>query len=131
AVLQEYRAVLDRHGVERVRMTATSAARDAANRDDFFGAAPEAVGVTPELLGGEEEARLSFLGATAELDPADGPFLVADIGGGSTEVVVGTTEPVGVVSADIGCVRLTEKFLHSDPPAPEELANAIGVVRDT
>jgi exopolyphosphatase/guanosine-5'-triphosphate,3'-diphosphate pyrophosphatase len=130
AVLREYRAVMDRHGVDRVRMTATSAARDAANRDDFFAAATEAVGVTPELLGGEEEARLSFRGATAELDPADGPFLVADIGGGSTEFAVGTTgDPDGVLSTDIGCVRLTEKFLHSDPPAPEELSQAFDVVR--
>jgi exopolyphosphatase/guanosine-5'-triphosphate,3'-diphosphate pyrophosphatase len=130
AVLREYRGVMDRHGVDRVRMTATSAARDAANRDDFFAAATEAVGVTPELLGGEEEARLSFRGATAELDPADGPFLVADIGGGSTEFAVGTTgDPDGVLSTDIGCVRLTEKFLHSDPPAPEELSQAFDVVR--
>ena len=130
AVLREYREVMDRHGVERVRMTATSAARDAANRDDFFAAATEAVGVTPELLGGEEEARLSFLGATAELDPEDGPFLVADIGGGSTEFAVGVPpEPDGVLSADIGCVRITEKFLHSDPPAPEELSQAFDVVR--
>jgi exopolyphosphatase/guanosine-5'-triphosphate,3'-diphosphate pyrophosphatase len=130
AVLREYRAVMDGHGVDRVRMTATSAARDAANRDDFFVAATEAVGVTPELLGGEEEARLSFRGATAELDAADGPFLVADIGGGSTEFAVGTTgDPDGVLSTDIGCVRLTEKFLHSDPPAPEELSQAFDVVR--
>jgi exopolyphosphatase/guanosine-5'-triphosphate,3'-diphosphate pyrophosphatase len=130
AVLREYRAVMDRHGVDRIRMTATSAARDAANRDDFFAAATEAVGVTPELLGGEEEARLSFRGATAELDPADGPFLIADIGGGSTEFAVGTTgDPDGVLSTDIGCVRLTEKFLHSDPPAPEELSQAFDVVR--
>ncbi len=130
AVLAEYRGALDRLGVERVRMTATSAARDAANRDDFFTAAEAVVGVRPELLGGEEEARLSFLGATAELDPADGPFLVVDIGGGSTEFAVGTTEPDGVVSVDIGCVRITEKFLLSDPPAPEELTNALTVVRD-
>ena len=129
AVLGEYREVLDRHGVERIRMTATSAARDASNRDDFFTAATEAVGVSPELLGGDEEARLSFLGATAELDPDDGPFLVADIGGGSTEFAVGTREPDGVLSTDIGCVRLTEKFLHSDPPAPEELSQAFDVVR--
>jgi exopolyphosphatase/guanosine-5'-triphosphate,3'-diphosphate pyrophosphatase len=114
-----------------VRMTATSAARDASNREDFFVPAKEIIGVAPELLPGDEEGRLSFLGATSELDPADGPFLVVDIGGGSTEFVVGTTEPVGVASADIGCVRLTEKYLHTDPPAPEELANAIGVVRDT
>ena len=129
AVLQEYRQVLDRHGVERVRMTATSAARDAANRENFFAAATAAVGVPPELLGGEEEARLSFLGATSDLDPDEGPFLVADIGGGSTEFAVGRTEPDGVLSADIGCVRLTEKFLHSDPPAPEELSQAFDIVR--
>jgi len=131
AVLREYRGVMDRFGVEQVRMTATSAARDASNREDLFVPAKEIIGVAPELLPGDEEGRLSFLGATAELDPADGPFLVVDIGGGSTEFVVGTTEPIGVVSADIGCVRLTEKYLHTDPPAPEELANAIGVVRDT
>jgi exopolyphosphatase/guanosine-5'-triphosphate,3'-diphosphate pyrophosphatase len=130
AVLREYRSVLDRHGVERVRMTATSAARDATNRDEFFAAATDAIGVPPELLGGDEEARLSFRGATAELDPADGPFLVADIGGGSTEFAVGTTgDPDGVLSTDIGCVRLTEKFLHSDPPAPEELSQAFDIVR--
>ena len=130
AVLTEYRAVLDRLGVDRVRMAATSAARDASNRDDFFDRAEAVVGVRPELLGGDEEARLSFLGATAELDPADGPFLVVDIGGGSTEFAVGTTQPEGVVSVDIGCVRITEKFLPSDPPAPEELTNALTVVRD-
>jgi len=129
AVLSEYRKVMDGHGVERVRMTATSAARDASNRDDFFAAATAAVGVTPELLGGDEEGRLSFLGATSELDPDDGPFLVVDIGGGSTEFVVGSTEPDGVLSTDIGCVRITEKFLHSDPPAAEELSQAFDVVR--
>jgi exopolyphosphatase/guanosine-5'-triphosphate,3'-diphosphate pyrophosphatase len=130
AVLEEYRKVLDQHGVERVRMTATSAARDAANRDDFFSAATAAIGVTPELLGGDEEARLSFLGATSDLDPDDGPFLVVDIGGGSTEFAVGSSgEPDGVLSVDIGCVRITEKFLHSDPPAPEELSQAFDVVR--
>jgi exopolyphosphatase / guanosine-5'-triphosphate,3'-diphosphate pyrophosphatase len=129
AVLEEYRKVMDRYGVERVRMTATSAARDAANRADFFAAATAAVGVPPELLGGDEEARLSFRGATSELDPDDGPFLVADIGGGSTEFAVGTKEPEGVLSTDIGCVRLTEKFLHSDPPAAEELSQAFDVVR--
>ena len=129
AVLEEYRTVLDRFGVEQVRMTATSAARDASNRDDFFTAARAAVGVTPELLGGDEEARLSFLGATSELDPSDGPFLVVDIGGGSTEFAVGSTEPDGVLSTDIGCVRITEKFLHTDPPAAEELSQAFDVVR--
>jgi exopolyphosphatase/guanosine-5'-triphosphate,3'-diphosphate pyrophosphatase len=127
-VLREYREAMDRHGVTRVRMTATSAARDASNRDEFFDAAEAVVGVRPELLAGHEEGRLSFAGATAELDPADGPFLVVDIGGGSTEFVVGTTEADGVVSVDVGCVRMTEKFIHSDPPAPEELSQAISVV---
>jgi exopolyphosphatase/guanosine-5'-triphosphate,3'-diphosphate pyrophosphatase len=127
-VLQRYREVIDHHGVERVRMTATSAARDASNRDEFFDAAERVVGVRPELLGGDEEGRLSFRGATAELDPSDGPFLVVDIGGGSTEFAVGTTEPEGVVSVDMGCVRVTEKFLHGDPPTPEELSQAISVI---
>jgi exopolyphosphatase/guanosine-5'-triphosphate,3'-diphosphate pyrophosphatase len=111
-------------------MTATSAARDAANRDEFFDAAADVIGVRPQLLTGEEEARLSFLGATAELDPADGPFLVVDIGGGSTEFAVGAKEPDGVLSIDIGCVRLTEKFLLHDPPTPEELSQVISVTRD-
>lgn len=130
AVLDEYRATLDRLGVEQTRVAATSAARDAANRDEFFDRAEAAVGVRPELLGGDEEARLSFVGATSELDPADGPFLVVDIGGGSTEFAVGTAEPEGVVSIDVGCVRITEKFLLSDPPAPEELSAALTVARD-
>ncbi|HEX2064386.1 MAG TPA: Ppx/GppA phosphatase family protein [Acidimicrobiales bacterium] len=128
SVLRDYRQVMDRLGVERVRMTATSAARDADNREDFFAAAEEVVGVRPELLGGDEEGRLSFLGATAELGPSDGPFLVVDIGGGSTELVVGTSEAEGVTSLDLGCVRLTEKFLHHDPPTAEELSQAISVV---
>lgn len=127
-VLRRYRDVMDHHGVERVRVAATSAARDAANRDEFFDAAEAIVGARPELLAGDEEGALSFAGATAELDPADGPFLVVDIGGGSTEFVVGTTEPEGVVSVDMGCVRITEQFLHGDPPAAEELSQAISVI---
>ncbi len=129
-VLREYRRVMDEHGVERVRMTATSAARDAANRDVFFERATEVVGTPPELLSGEDEARLSFLGATAELDADEGPFLVVDIGGGSTEFAVGTSQPEGVLSVDMGCVRITEKFLHHDPPAPQELSQALSVARD-
>jgi exopolyphosphatase/guanosine-5'-triphosphate,3'-diphosphate pyrophosphatase len=128
AVLREYRAALDEYGVARVRATATSAARDASNRDEFFTATRE-VGIEPELLSGEEEAALSFLGATADLDAA-APYLVVDIGGGSTEFVLGTSAPEGLISVNIGCVRITEQFLHSDPPAPEELSNAVAVVRD-
>jgi exopolyphosphatase/guanosine-5'-triphosphate,3'-diphosphate pyrophosphatase len=129
-VLREFRSVLDRFEVGRVRMTATSAARDAANRDEFFDACEAVVGVRPELLDGGEEGRLAFRGATAELDPASGPYLVVDIGGGSTEFVVGTTEAEGVMSIDVGCVRLTEKYLHSDPPAPEELSACITVTNE-
>lgn len=129
AVLGEYREVADRLGVERLRATATSAARDATNRDDLFGPARTVLGVVPELLPGEEEARLSFLGATTGLRDG-GPFLVVDVGGGSTEFVTGTTEPEGLVSVDIGCVRLTEQYLHGDPPEPEELSQALSIVRD-
>jgi exopolyphosphatase / guanosine-5'-triphosphate,3'-diphosphate pyrophosphatase len=135
AVLEEYRKVMDSFGAARVRMTATSAARDAVNREEFFAAAEAAIGVRPELLGGEEEGRLSFAGATAELEPAEGPWLVVDIGGGSTELAVGPApgsrlEPIGVMSIDVGCVRLTERWLHGDPPKPEELSQALSVVRD-
>jgi exopolyphosphatase/guanosine-5'-triphosphate,3'-diphosphate pyrophosphatase len=129
AVLREYRAALDEHGVTEVRATATSAARDSSNRDDFFSAAHDSLGVMPELLSGEDEAALSFLGATADLD-APAPYLVVDIGGGSTEFVLGTDAPTGLVSLDMGCVRITEQYLDSDPPAPEELSNAVAAVRD-
>jgi exopolyphosphatase/guanosine-5'-triphosphate,3'-diphosphate pyrophosphatase len=131
-VLGEFREVLDHHGVDRVRATATSAARDAANRDELFDAAEAVVGVRPELLDGLEEARLSFRGATAGLPPGGPPVLVADIGGGSTELVVGVPgeEPAGAVSLDVGCVRLTERWIEHDPARPDELANALGEVRD-
>ncbi len=127
-VLREYRAEMDRHGVARTRMAATSASRDASNRDEFFDAATEVLGVRPELLSGEEEAELSYRGATADLDPTDGPFVVVDIGGGSTEFAVGGTRLEGSVSVDMGCVRMTEKHLEHDPPLPEELSNCLGEV---
>jgi exopolyphosphatase/guanosine-5'-triphosphate,3'-diphosphate pyrophosphatase len=125
--MREYRAVMDRHGVERVRITATSAARDAANSDEFFDAAEAVVGTRPELLSGLEEGRLSFRGATAELDPTDGPFLVFDIGGGSTEFAYGIDEATAAMSLDIGCVRLTEKYIEADPPRPEELLACLSI----
>ncbi|GIT76426.1 MAG: hypothetical protein Ct9H300mP31_09570 [Acidimicrobiaceae bacterium] len=126
-VLREYREVLDHHGVTRCRVIATSAARDATNREEFFDAAEETLGHRPELLSGPEEGRLSFAGATAELDPADGPFLVVDIGGGSTEFVVGTIEAEAARSCDIGCVRLSEQWIHHDPPLPEELVACLSI----
>ncbi len=128
--LQQYKAAMDRHGVaeDAVRITATSAARDARNRDHFFDLAEVVVGVRPELISGEEEARLSFTGATAELDPADGPFLVVDIGGGSTEFGYGSDTFQRGISTDMGCVRLTEQHIHSDPSRPEELVAALSIV---
>ncbi len=130
SVLREYRDVIEQEGAQRVRAAATSASRDATNRDEFFAAGREALGgVDLELIPGEEEARLSFLGATTGLrEPA--PYLVVDIGGGSTEFIAGTQEPEGLLSVDIGCVRITEQFLHSDPPTAEELSQAVSVVRD-
>jgi exopolyphosphatase/guanosine-5'-triphosphate,3'-diphosphate pyrophosphatase len=128
AVLRKYRDIMDSTGVDGVRATATSAARDAANRDELLGPAAEILGTTVELLSGDEEGQLTFLGATTGLD-APAPHLVVDIGGGSTEFTVGTRTPEGTVSVDVGCVRLTEAWLHSDPPAPEELSQALSVVQ--
>ncbi len=121
ACLARYREVLDRHRVDRLRVVATSAARDAADREEFLDAVHEVLGVRPELISGDEEARLSFAGATAGLDPEAGPFLVVDIGGGSTEFAYGTTDCEFARSTEMGCVRLTEAHLHHDPPLPEEL----------
>ena len=127
--LADYTAVLRRKGTERVRMVATSATRDARNRDDFFGMVRATLGVDAEVISGDEEARLSFAGAVGELDPSDGPFVVVDTGGGSTELVVGdlTTDGATVraaYSADIGSVRITERCLAGDPPAAAEVAAA-------
>ncbi|HEY6561692.1 MAG TPA: Ppx/GppA phosphatase family protein [Polyangiaceae bacterium] len=129
AVLGEYAARIAYHGATRVRAVATSAARDAHNRDVFFGAAERALGVRPELLSGEAEARLSFRGATFGLDAGQGPFLVVDIGGGSTEFVLGTSEPEALTSVKMGCVRMTERYLRSDPPSEAELAACFSEVK--
>ena len=110
-------------GVSRVRICATSASRDAANAADFTAMVRATLGVDPEVISGDEEARLSFAGAVSGL-VADQPYLVVDIGGGSTEFVVGGDEVRHAVSMDIGCVRMTERHLHGDPPTPAELAAA-------
>ena len=119
---------------EAVRMVATSATRDAANSADFVEGVTSVLGIEPEVLSGTDEAYLSFSGATAEFGASEppGPYLVVDIGGGSTEFVAGDGQavrdsgPAGVsaVSVDVGCVRLTERHLHSDPPRPAEISAA-------
>lgn len=129
AALADYALSCRRKGAERVRMVATSATRDASNRDEFFAMTRDVLGVEAEVISGDEEARLSFTGAVGELEPEDGPFVVADIGGGSTELVVGTwdgkrAEITGARSVDIGCVRITERCLRSDPPTADEVAAA-------
>ncbi|NMO03981.1 Ppx/GppA family phosphatase [Gordonia sp. TBRC 11910] len=128
--LADYVETMKTLGVQRVRMVATSATRDARNRDDFFAMTARLLGrvvdgAVAEVITGDEEARLSFLGAVGELDPSAGPFLVTDLGGGSTELVLGDGAAAHVraaYSADIGCVRLTERCLHSDPPTDAEIA---------
>jgi exopolyphosphatase / guanosine-5'-triphosphate,3'-diphosphate pyrophosphatase len=139
AALADYASLLEAHGVGRVRMVATSAARDVANRDVFFAMTADVLGaVIPgavaEVITGAEEAELSFRGAVGELDGAGAPFVVVDLGGGSTEIVLGGGPAgdgvVASYSADIGCVRLTERCLHSDPPTPEEVSAARRVVRE-
>ncbi|HTK15716.1 MAG TPA: exopolyphosphatase [Acidimicrobiia bacterium] len=129
AVLGEYHEAITANDVARVSMTATSASRDATNRDEFFDPVERLMGVRPELLSGEEEASLEFLGATAGIAEPE-PYLVVDVGGGSTEFIAGVDSPAELMSIDVGCVRLTEQFLHSDPPTPEELSIAVSVVRD-
>lgn len=128
-VLGRYREVMDVHGVGSVRAVTTSAARDAANQPDLIDAAGAVLGAPLEVLSAEDEGRLAFRGATAGLDPEDGPFLVFDIGGGSTEFAVGTAEAEGVMSVDVGCVRMTEAYLEHDPPWASELSAAISVVQ--
>lgn len=155
--LRTYRSVLDRHKVQQVRAVATSAVRDAADRAEFLDAAGEAIGASVELLTPAAEAALSFRGATAGLKPAADGWLVLDIGGGSTELALGpstdaplhSADPVSSSrpdlprhstelasdpgpglqwhSAEIGCVRLTERYVHHDPPRPEELAACLQV----
>jgi exopolyphosphatase/guanosine-5'-triphosphate,3'-diphosphate pyrophosphatase len=134
--LADYTMICRRKGAERVRMVATSATRDASNRADFFTMTRELLGVEAEVISGDEEARLSFTGAVGDLEPADGPFVVADIGGGSTELVVGTwdgklAEITGALSVDIGCVRITERCLRGDPPTPDEIAAARAFAAET
>ena len=115
---------ISKRGVEKIRFCATSATRDATNRDLFINGVKDRLGIEPEVISGDEEAALSFIGATKEFVASDAPFLVVDIGGGSTEFVYGNTKVEFAKSVNIGCVRMTERNIHSDPPAPEEIENA-------
>jgi exopolyphosphatase/guanosine-5'-triphosphate,3'-diphosphate pyrophosphatase len=128
AVMRDYREIMDRYEVAGVRIAATSASRDAANRQDFFGPATDILGAAPELISGSEEAELSFRGATADMGELTGRSLVVDIGGGSTEFALGGDELESSLSVDMGCVRMTEKHLQHDPPLPEELTNCLAEV---
>jgi exopolyphosphatase/guanosine-5'-triphosphate,3'-diphosphate pyrophosphatase len=115
---------ISKRGVEHIRFCATSATRDATNRELFIDGVKKRLGVEPEVISGEEEARLSFIGATKEFAQSDAPFLVVDIGGGSTEFVYGHSDVEFAKSVNIGCVRMTERNIHSDPPKVEEIENA-------
>jgi len=126
--LTDYAATITAHGAERVRMVATSATRDAANRDVFVAMVRTALGVEPEVISGAEEAALSFAGAANGLPGLSGPVLVVDIGGGSTELVLGDAsapQRLRSHSMDVGCVRMTERHLHDDPPTPPQVAATV------
>ncbi|WP_407565318.1 exopolyphosphatase [Streptomyces sp. 184] len=123
AACRRYAAIIERLGAGRTRFVATSASRDAENRADFVRGVEDILGVRPEVISGDEEAALSFTGATKELTGrVPGPYLVVDIGGGSTEFVAGTDRVEAARSVDIGCVRLTERHHFADPPTPEQIA---------
>jgi exopolyphosphatase / guanosine-5'-triphosphate,3'-diphosphate pyrophosphatase len=130
--LVDYAERIARHGAEGVRMVATSATRDAANRDEFAAMVHAVLGATPEVIGGDEEAALSFEGAVHGLPGVRGRVLVADIGGGSTELVAGAadgSQPLLACSVDVGCVRMTERHLRDDPPTAEQIAETERDVR--
>ena len=130
--LSKYRSVMDAYQVDSVRAVATSASRDASNSVEFFTKAEKVLGVAPELLTGHQEGELSFLGATHGLGNDFGKCVVVDIGGGSTEIVAGSpgNSPGFALSIDMGCVRITEKYLQHDPPLDEEVENATREIRD-
>ncbi|MEU4384300.1 Ppx/GppA phosphatase family protein [Promicromonospora sp. NPDC023805] len=130
AATRRYAAAIEAAGAQQVRFVATSATRDARNRDAFFDGVRSALGVEVEVISGGEEAQLSFRGATGAVAEAHaGPFLVVDLGGGSTELVLGTGSVDASVSMDVGSVRMTERHLHSDPPSAAEIAAARADVR--
>ena len=129
AAIETFAELISEHQPELVRFVATSASRDVSNRDEFVDGVASRLGIEPDIISGDEEAALSFLGATADLtnlsEPPTAPYLVIDIGGGSTEFVLGTTGPTAAISTNVGCVRMTERHLISDPATPQQIAAAI------
>ena len=125
AAVDLFAAEIAKRGVEKIRFCATSATRDATNRTLFIDGVKERLGIEPEVIAGEVEAALSFQGATKDFDKSQGPFLVIDIGGGSTEFVFGTDSVDSARSMNIGCVRMTERHFTGDQPDPGQIASAI------
>lgn len=124
AAVDKFAAEIAKRGVEKIRFCATSATRDATNRHLFVDGVRDRLGIELEVISGDEEAALSFAGAIKDLDPSDGPFLVVDIGGGSTEFVFGTSTVEAARSVNIGCVRMTERHFASDPAKSEQIEAA-------
>ena len=129
AAIDTYAELIEKHKPALVRFVATSASRDVSNRDEFVRGIVARLRIEPDIISGDEEAELSFLGATADLlnnsSSPEAPYLVIDIGGGSTEFVLGTTKPTAAISTNVGCVRMTERHLVSDPPTDEQIAAAV------
>lgn len=124
AAVDKFAAEIAKRGVQKIRFCATSATRDATNRHLFVDGVRERLGIEPEVISGEEEASLSFTGAIQDFSPSDGPFLVVDIGGGSTEFVFGTTHVEFAKSVNIGCVRMTERHFTNDPIQTNDIEKA-------
>ncbi len=128
AALDSFAELIEQHRPDRIRFVATSASRDVSNRNIFVAGVKERIGIEPDVISGDEEAALSFLGATGDFafasTPPPAPYLVVDIGGGSTEFVLGETEPSAALSTNVGCVRMTERHLVTDPPTAQEIVSA-------
>ena len=123
--VKSFKEIIDKNKVDRIRFCATSATRDASNRNIFIDGVRDILNIQVEVIPGEEEAALSYTGATYQLDQGSGPFLVVDIGGGSTEFVYGDKKVISAKSVNIGCVRMSERHLTNQPPTTDQIASAI------
>jgi exopolyphosphatase/guanosine-5'-triphosphate,3'-diphosphate pyrophosphatase len=130
--LADYASVIAAHAVARTRMVATSATRDAGNRGEFIAMVRATLGIAPEVVTGDQEAALSFAGSVGSIPGLTGPVLLVDLGGGSTELVVGSADGDGQLRAhsmDVGSVRMTERHLHDDPPSTRQVDAVVADVR--